>query len=110
MLVAGGNVTMIDAVFVCPVGAGFEDVYGGLYGSGAYGVPDIACGNVLVSELEFQCTACSGTAYSMQNGSSTGIRNDRSAFSCFPCESREVQTPRPCAVTNTHARSHPLSA
>jgi hypothetical protein len=90
------RVVFDDVGMTCPVGSGFVDKFGGLYGSTAYPCESAFCiayepgaNLVLASSLEFSCSLCDLDTYSLVGGSSNGTSgtgaDDSSDFVCYPC-------------------------
>jgi hypothetical protein len=88
-----GNVTFTHNVnLTCPLGTNFVDSFGGLYGPGSFPVNSPYCSSadpsvnqVLVSTLEFSCTACELYTYTVSRSYSTGGPNASVTTACLPC-------------------------
>jgi hypothetical protein len=97
-----GRIDFRDNVtLTCPAGSTFVDMFGGLYGPGAYPSESVFCNSptaglhtqLLTSSLEFVCSVCDFDTYSVvlssSNGSSSAGGGPAAATgaACLPCPS-----------------------
>jgi hypothetical protein len=83
-----GDVVHDNAQYTCPIGSRFQDITRGVYGAKAVATLisswSTVC-NVLQSSLQFQCTPCPASTYSLLGGASSGEPGNATDIACHPC-------------------------